>query len=564
MSKKTQTWKTAIYKIQDIVAKEIIELSKNEEKIDCLKNLLQNGYESKPIKSSIADQYSNYQFFCFYCTKERKAQIWQNFFDQVCELGDTKQQSQESGIIFIYSNDTKRLYAICGGFGSLHIQHLAESHFGMDVLERIIDTESSSIIQEAREVSVTNSILSVSKIFRNNFSFNENESFGSIYRQLKISDSNAIDKLFSQEKREQVPSLIISSSLKINKSLTLDEFILLIQNLDTLLNKEIKHCINNMRRLDIRKDSEQIKKLLDKLEEKLIEASQNKDFSNFAILPQDDYNNLEIASYKIKGKKIDNREEILEKLNPKDINKDLEIKIYYDNSEDSKPRTTKLFKSLIAEVSQNDQKIFYFFGDWIILQSDFVETLNAKCKTFIQNNKNNNLIINWKKDQTEEDYNLEYRAKEWKEKNFYVLDKILIENIEVCDILEIKGNTTYLYHVKQGFDGSMRVLSRQVEISAKRLHEARSADSNFFCEFYEKVIDKYDNLEKESFIKSLKENKIVYVMAIVDKGKNRTLEEIEKYDSTIAKFCLQDTSQYLKGLDFKLEIAQINKELSND
>ena len=565
MNKKSQTWKTAIYKIQNAITDEIINLTTNEERIKKIKDLLKNNYESKPIKQSIINQYPNYQFFCFYCTKKREAQIWQKFFDQVCELGNTKQQSQESGIIVIYSNNTKRLYAICGGFASQHIQHLAESHFGMDILERIVDTESSSIIQEAREVSVTNSILSVSKIFRNNFSFNENESFGSIYRQLKISDPKAIGKMFSQEKRGQVPSLIISSSLKINKSLTLDEFILLIQNLDTLLDGEIKYCINNMRRLDVRKDSEQIKKLSDKLEKKLIEASQNKDFSNFAILPQDDYNNLEITSYKIKGTKIDDREKILENLNPQEINKDLEIKIYYDNSEDSKPRTIKLFKSLIAEISQDDQKIFYFFGDWIVLQSNFVKDLNTRCKKFITENKNNKLTIAWNKNQTEGAYNLEYKTKEWENKKFYVLDKILIENIEVCDILEIKGNTTYLYHVKQGFDGEMRVLSRQVEISAKRLHEAQNTgDSSFFCELYEKVKDRYKTLEKECFVKSLKENKIVYVMAIVDKGKNRRLEEIEKYESTIAKFCLQDTSQYLKGLDFKLEIAQINKEPSND
>src|SRR5690606_23873821 len=91
----------------------------------------------------------------------------------------------------------------------------------------------------------------------------------------------------------------------------------------------------------------------------------------------------------------------------------------------------------------------------------------------------------------EDNYN-----KSHSQKNYFVLDKILEDNIELCDILIHKNGTLYFVHVKNGFTTHMRNLYIQVILSAKRLNNDlfNSTGSSYFI----KTIKKYNSINNAS------------------------------------------------------------------
>ena len=79
------------------------------------------------------------------------------------------------------------------------------------------------------------------------------------------------------------------------------------------------------------------------------------------------------------------------------------------------------------------------------------------------------LPLPWSKSiiRTEKKYNLQYDLIE----NYIVLDTITPDGVELCDIMLIEEDKIYLIHVKYGFDASLRELSNQIMLSAKRLYD---------------------------------------------------------------------------------------------
>lgn len=185
---------------------------------------------------------------------------------------------------------------------------------------------------------------------------------------------------------------------------------------------------------------------------------------------------------------------------------------------------------------KNGTIYFRAFNKWYFLCEDFIRHMQNK---FVRN-LNTYLIDSqvflkhpWDGVGKEEDYNELYRN----EPGFLVGDKQLIHNIELFDLLfyDEKSKTTYLFHVKKGFDQSTRVACAQMVHSANMLQyllAGQESHSGQLKMIYNKMKSTHDLDDSRQFLNSFEDFKKifsnpVYVYAVSDKSKkgSRSLKQ---------------------------------------
>ncbi len=119
-------------------------------------------------------------------------------------------------------------------------------------------------------------------------------------------------------------------------------------------------------------------------------------------------------------------------------------------------------------------------------------------------------------------------------------------------------------------------LCSQILIAANKIKIDICSNKNYITKIYEKLsgcktsennylhtIGKQtDMMSREEFIKIFENKKMVFVLAVLDDGSatGRKIENIESFNSNIAKFSLLELSRSMRGRDADLEIAQIERE----
>jgi hypothetical protein len=120
----------------------------------------------------------------------------------------------------------------------------------------------------------------------------------------------------------------------------------------------------------------------------------------------------------------------------------------------------------------------------------------------------------------------------------------------------------------------MRNLGRQIHISAKRVLQDLKSNKEILSELYiklSKMTPKTDyflkaqkqlsDISKKDFLKLFDKRKIIFVLAVLDSGRNssRNFSKISDFKSNIAKFCLQQLTQEMRLLDVELKVLEIEK-----
>jgi hypothetical protein len=212
---------------------------------------------------------------------------------------------------------------------------------------------------------------------------------------------------------------------------------------------------------------------------------------------------------------------------------------------------------LTCEITYYGLPVFKIDNDWYTVKNDFVDTVNKKCIGYIDNNKFPKGIVNvfWNKKDTEGQYNDRYKGMS----GFIVFDKVLGNNIEMCDLMYENAENIYLIHVKDGFDAKMRDLSNQILISANRLKTDIDSDNAFLTEVAESYNSRNEQkLDVKKFIGKFKSGKTIhFVMAYRSKHANIPINErILKSKSNIAKYSLISCYQEMAAL-FPLKVFDI-------
>ena len=176
-------------------------------------------------------------------------------------------------------------------------------------------------------------------------------------------------------------------------------------------------------------------------------------------------------------------------------------------------------------------------------------------------------------------------------KKYLVLDKIIIYNIELCDILRWTKNTLYLYHVKEKFGQQTRDVCSQILHAATVMRGALSTrqPKNYLEDLWsylensdkessqslKDVKHQRHSFTKQTFMDLFLSRKIVFVYAYLPKANQSFFDELNKKDVTSTlkgeegeedlikmlirlgyldrKKRLTGTFLFLKKEDFKLE-----------
>ncbi len=148
--------------------------------------------------------------------------------------------------------------------------------------------------------------------------------------------------------------------------------------------------------------------------------------------------------------------------------------------------------------------------------------------------------------------------------NALVMHKVIPQqyNLELCDIMFWDEENLYLIHVKPSFDGAVRVLEKQIAHSARLIGEDLRTSTSVngpIAEYY-RLAASYDGdsvylrdvaeatseIDEDTFIRLFKQKRIQYVACIVDPKAKRSLEDIESFNSTIAKMSIIESYKSIR------------------
>lgn len=221
-----------------------------------------------------------------------------------------------------------------------------------------------------------------------------------------------------------------------------------------------------------------------------------------------------------------------------------------------------------TEIPHKGKSYFLTDSEWFEIKASFTNKLNEQCQDFINDNTSTISLSSWNPNkESENDFNAKHIGKN----NFLVFDKFTPENIEACDILHWNQNNVYFIHVKSGFGNSMRDLTHQIFIAARRIKEDIKSGYNYLGNLYDLVknnqgISSYSknaknqltNIKKSDFVDLFKTRKPVFVLAVVDTSKkNRSLKKVDDFSSNIAKFSLHELVKNMRNLAVDFEIYEI-------
>src|SRR5690606_23643512 len=112
------------------------------------------------------------------------------------------------------------------------------------------------------------------------------------------------------------------------------------------------------------------------------------------------------------------------------------------------------YAHIIAEIEHLGKKYFRIDGHWYFLKDEFLELMNSDAVEFYRKYELKEEILNpWEDGDDEDAYNLSHDYDD-----YYVLDKVIDSNIELCDLLILEDDKAYFVHVKDGFNTKMRDL----------------------------------------------------------------------------------------------------------
>lgn len=136
--------------------------------------------------------------------------------------------------------------------------------------------------------------------------------------------------------------------------------------------------------------------------------------------------------------------------------------------------------------------------------------------------------------------------------------------VEIADIITEKEEKYYFIHAKRGFDGSMRVLQKQIEVSIYNLMRYMRASEkekdgffNSLCEKQKAIWENKAEQVPEDFFKDIKIGDIEYVACLIvgTKTEGKSLREyITDSDSFSALLCLDELHEYCFKMRIKLHL----------
>lgn len=541
----------------------------------------------KPEITSLIDGDFNFKAYCFRQPKEK-------FYLKVFlpkEL--TEDQNFDiiefSYVLFIkYKED---IYCVISGSGMNVIKKYIHPTFGIEIYQRLAKPVEDNII-ELYVRSIANNISSKKETFNLNQTISETLEYSDIPTKikLKVRDELKLKEFKKYDLDMNLAIMEVGAYFYLRKKINFEELKELIKDIFKIYTKYEPKQLTLFNKVN---DSKLIKSLDDKLLDLIIDDVQEHndpskvEFNISEIIEIVHPSKLErfyecdkfLIRYKFsRGKKdlevfdranlyLNSTKYIYDSLDDFTNRYDIKQNIYklnivgYVNGKEV--TYGNLFSHVTAEMDYDLGKYFKIDGHWYVLEDAFLNIMNEDAKAYYTKYVlKEDILINWEIGDDEDSYNKSYHELD----NYFVLDKVIKENIEICDILSIHENTAYFIHVKDGFNTKMRDLYIQVVLAAKRL--SNDIKNTKGVSYLKKTLKEYNKrnpdkkIDVDDFINKIrnKELTINFVMAFKNnhyKG-HTILDRINKCKSNIAKYSLVQVVKEMQEFDFGINLIDIS------
>ncbi len=537
------------------------------------------------LKPIVIDDIS---YFTYVYNEDEKDAFWKNFIPESLSKNLTFKVQRLSFTLF--ASIENNIYAIVGGGGSRVIIRYQNQRFGLDFFEYITDLDEDVITIETRGIS--GKLTKRKDIFKDGLKLQDVLNFTNIPSKINIKLKQEIkDSVFdfiNFSSRDTI--LEIGSYFNIKHRIPFNTLHLLFKKINLVSKSTEKRSLTSFIEVKDNGYKETVLKeaLLTRLYESmndLFSAARPDNPVKFDIEfvhPSKVQEFYEADHYvlKFKGEKKGHT------FYDRNVLYKEGLRLIYTNMDDidnlfdfkNKVRGLRVWSMrkkdilanamfldhLVCEVSIENRPVFQIDSKWFKVEDDFTNSINNMCSKMIENNYLSSNIITekWNNEEDEDSYNRKYHNKN----NYWVFDKALGQNIELCDIMFEDSTTIYFIHVKKGFDAKIRDLGNQIQISASRFINERNSGSETFISA---VIEAYNNkevnsdklIDKESFLSKFKTGgkNIQFVMAFKSDIRkiNTIINNVDKVKSNIAKYSLIQCVREMNMLSFPIKIIEI-------
>lgn len=528
--------------------------------------------------------------FYTYCFNQPKTQnYWKLFLPDELVENQNFEIVEFSFVLFIIHKNN--IYCSVGGSGFNVIQAFIDTNFGIDFYQHFAKPEEDILLKVSTR-GVASNISEKDNTYTYDQRISESLEYSEIPKKLKILVREELKKgVFKKYDLDNVKAIMeVGSYFALKKKLNFEELKELIIDIHTIRSDKSNYVqLTLFSKID---DASLINELDNGLKEQLIndvilhsspqELHKIREGIIEVINPKKLEKFYECDKFKVRFKKSwsQNNRIVLDKENLyfectqhifnslKKITDRIDIKSKLFNLDiigviGKKDSTFGHFYShIVCERTFQSKKYFRIDAKWYFLENKFLERINKDAiNTYKQNELTDISLNEWVKDWDEDTYN-----KSHTQSNYLVLDKILEDNIELCDLLVIEKNTLYFVHVKNGFTTQMRNLYIQVVLSAKRLNN--DLFNNTGSSYFIKTIKKYNSINNkkikgDEFLQKIINNelKIEFVMAYNNYSYvgNSPVDKIKLSESNIAKYSLVQTVREMRSYQrFGIKVIDIS------
>jgi|25_taG_2_1085351.scaffolds.fasta_scaffold00300_15 hypothetical protein len=527
-----------------------------------------------------------------YNEPEKKAH-WDSFLPKSLKYNLDFSLVRLSFVLFACIDD--KIFAVIGGGGSMVIKKFQDHRFGLDFYEYLTTLDEEIVSITTRGISGT--------LMQNNRIFKEGQRLSDVLNFVNIPTN--INLVLKQEILDtyfpfinfgsKSVQLEISSYFRIKHKISFSELHQLFQTMNEVMNSQARRSLSSFIEIKDKKytEDEFVRELLRRLRDDMFNSYSETRGENPLRFDIDFVHPSKTTQFyecdrfeiKTKGKNPDSIEvfdrnkiyqeglrfvynKLEQNATQYDFNKIMwGLKVNgYKGNDTKKYVWANFYQYVTCEIKYESRPVFQINSKWFYVKDEFTSSINLLCNQMINRHysKSNLLPNSWLSGISEGDYNSTYKD----ETNYWVFDKALGQNIELCDIMVEEENTIYLIHVKTGFDAKIRDLSNQLVISANRFMISRNAGDN---KFLNEVVDAYNNrkenrnhkiTDKVSFINKFynSQKEIVFIMAFKSDTKRVPVirNNVEKLDSNIAKFSLIQCIREMSTYNYPIEIIEIS------
>ncbi|SMD44863.1 sporadically distributed protein, TIGR04141 family [Aquiflexum balticum DSM 16537] len=565
---------------------ELRSLSSIEAKIDFIidyhKQNAQNPVSSDENLTSLTLDEITYRLYVY--NEEEAISPWKSFLPE--ELTGEKPFTVQITSFVLFAELENKLFCTIGGKGIAAIKRFINHSFGLEIYEKFAEPEND-IVYSISSRSLTGNLTAQLSTFKEQQRLVDSLSLGRIPDKiLMVLRKEVLDSVFDfvAYAEEEKVFIEIGNSFWLKKKFSFSETHLLLECINALQNATVRIPLSRFEKVKDWKLCEET--LIPQLSEQILNDAVRLSQGSAALLDFDFihpqklikfyesdtfqafYKNHKTPFVTVTDKGLI-YEEVLKKIrfDHGDLNQfefntilwGIQIRGFKGGIEETK---STFISHLTCEIEYVGKYYFYLDNKWYLAKGDFIESINRECQGILKTKlwENNPLSLSWNlQNETEGQYNLKYLE----EDNFLVLDKMLGQNIELCDLLYVTETTVFLIHVKDGFDAKIRDVENQILISANRLSNDLKTHKNFIKEVYQRFNDSENNtrsLSEETFLSYFNRN-LEYVMAFCPIRRNsNVVENIKNFESNIAKFCVISASKEMNTNSYPLKFVEINRE----